>query len=158
MSQYNPRDYITTQQQETYRAFIIYGPALSLKTEWARQLCDKIGAYLLDLQQYFLERLELKEKIDLFRPDDFERLLLELQKTISESVIVIDNMDFLLNLWSPKRQRDFVAISARRLKSPGTTNKTFVFMVQDHPAIIQSKLSNSLGVSRIVQLNEFEAF
>lgn len=158
MTKFNPREYITTQKRETYRAFIIYESAMNHKTEWARQMRDKLGAHLLDLQQYFFERPDLAEKIDRFRPDDFEQTLLKLQKEITESVIVIDNMDFLLNLWSPKHQRYFVSMLAHRLKSPGPTNKTFIFIVQDHPTLIQSKLVNSRGHSRIVRLNEFEAF
>ena len=76
MSKYDLRKYLAGQGQETFRACIIHAPAMSHKTELGRRIRDALGAYLLDLQAYFLEHPELAERIDRFRPGDLEKLLL----------------------------------------------------------------------------------
>ena len=98
MAKYDLREYLATQGQETYRACIIYAPAMSHKTELAQRIRDVLGAHLLDLQAYFVEHEELAGRIDRFRPDDLEKLLLGLD--VPESIVVVDNLDFLLNTWT----------------------------------------------------------
>jgi hypothetical protein len=44
-----------------------------------------------------------------------------------------------------------------RLKSPGVTDKTFVFMVQTDPVIAGQALKNTRGHPRILPLNAFYA-
>jgi hypothetical protein len=155
MSQYDPRQYLTTQQQETYRACIVYAPAMGHKTAWARRLHDVVGAHLFDLQAYFINQPELAARIDRFRPADLESLLLGLD--VPESIVVVDNMDFLLNTWPSRYRQEFVNLVERRLKSPGVTDKTFVFMIQDDPTITRRTVTNSRGQPRIIPLQEFQA-
>jgi len=149
------REYLATQGQERYRAFIIHAPAMEHKTMLARRMQDVLGAYLLDLQAYFLEHPELAKRIDLFRPRDLERLLLSLD--VPQNVVVVDNMDFLLNTWTNKRLREFVGIVELRLKSPDTTSKTFVFVVQTNPVLLGHGLENSHGQPRILPREAFYA-
>lgn len=151
--QYDPRHYLRMQQQETYRAFIVHAPAMRGKTAWARSLRDKLSVYLFDVQQYFVDHPELAEEIDRFDPDNLEHLLLALD--ISESVVVVDNVDFLLNVWTPASQDHLLGIVERRLKSPGVTDKVFVFMTQDHPRLLRRPLPNSHGQPRVLPLRQF---
>lgn len=155
MTKYNLRQYLATQAQETFRACIIHAPAMSHKTELARRLRDVLGAYLLDLQAHFLEHLELAERIDRFRPDDLEKLLLKLD--VPEHIVVVDNIDFLLNSWTKRHLDEFVAMVDLRLKSPGVTDKTFVFMVQTNLVITGRELQNTRGQPRILPLDAFYA-
>lgn len=150
---YDPRAYLRTQQQETYRAFIVYAPAMRGKTAWARRLRDELGAYLFDLQQYFAEHPELVKEIDLFEPEDLEELLLGLD--VPESVVVVDNVDFLLNTWTDADRDHLIGMVERRFKSPGVTNKTFVFMIQEHPRLLRRPLPNSRSQPRVVALRQF---
>lgn len=154
MPQYNLRDYLKTQQQETYRAFIIHAPAMSHKTALARAIRDKLGAYLFDLQAHFVARPVLAAKINTFSPRDLENLLLGLD--VPEEIIVVDNADFLLNVWTPRRRREFVGMVDLRLKY-GVTSKTFVFIIQTDPVIVGHNLKNTRGESRIILLEEFFA-
>lgn len=155
MARYDLREYLTTRGQETYRACIIYAPAMSHKTELARRIRDVLGAHLLDLQAYFVEHRELAGRIDRFRPDDLERLLLGLE--VPESIVVVDNPDFLLNTWTRQQLGRFVAMIDLRLKSPGVTDKTFVFVIQDHPVIVRNELKNTRGQPRILPRDAFYA-
>lgn len=152
---YDPREYLRTQRQETYRACIVHAPAMRGKTAWGRRLRDQLGAYLFDLQQHFAERPEPASEIDLFEPEDLERILLQLE--IPETVVVVDNMDFLLNVWTPAAQEHFLGIVERRFKSPGVTDKVFVFLVQDHPHLLRRSITNSRGQARVVPLQQFAA-
>ena len=125
------------------------------KTETARRMCDMLGAYLLDLQAHFLERPELSSRIARFDPEDLEKLLLQLE--VPQPIVVVDNMDFLLNTWSQTRRKRVVGMVDLRLKSPGVTNKTYVFMVQTDPAIAGRSVKNTQGHPRILPLNAFYA-
>jgi len=155
VTKYDLRQYLTTQGQETFRACIIHAPAMSHKTKLARRIRDVLGAYLLDLQAYFLEHPGLAERIDRFRPNDLEKLLLKLDTP--ESIVVVDNIDFLLNTWTKRRLEGFAAMVDLRLKSPGVTDKTFVFMVQSNPVILRHKLKNTRGQARILPRDAFYA-
>ena len=148
-------DYIATQATESYRAFIIYGPAMSGKTRLAQRLREVLSAYVLDLQAYFVANPDLCARIDRYRPRDLERLLLALD--VPESLVVVDNLDFLLNTWSPRHKREFVAMVDRRLRSPRDTDKTFVFVIQTDPLIVRHELTNTRGQPRILPIDAFYA-
>jgi hypothetical protein len=149
------REYLATQGQERRRAFILHAPAMEHKTALARRMRDLLGAYLLDLQAHFLEHPELAERVDRFRPRDLEELLLGLD--VPQKVVVVDNVDFLLNTWTNKRLGEFVGMVDLRLKSPDTTDKTFVFVVQTNPVLLRHELKNSRGQPRILPRDAFYA-
>ena len=155
MTKVDMLEYLATQGQERCRAFIIHAPAVEHKTALALRMRGALGTYLLDLQAYFLEHLELAERIDRFRPGDLEELLLGLD--VPEHIIVVDNMDFLLNTWTTRRLGEFVGMVDLRLKSPDTTDKTFVFMVQTNPVLLRHELKNSRGQPRILPREAFYA-
>jgi hypothetical protein len=155
MPEYDLRAYLATQRQETYRACIIHAPAMGHKTETARRLRDTLGAYLFDLQAHFAERPELAVRIARFDTEDLQELLLKLD--VPQPVVVVDNLDFLLNTWSQARRKRFVGLVDLVLKSPGVTDKTFVFMVQTDPVITGQALVNTRGTPRILPLDAFYA-
>ncbi len=155
MTRYDLRQYLTTQGHETFRACIIHAPAMSHKTELARRIRDVLGAYLLDLQAHFVKHPDLAARIDRFRPGDLEKLLLGLD--VAQGIVVVDNVDFLLNTWSGRRLDEFVGMVDLRLKSPGVTDKTFVFILQTSPGILKHKLKNTRGQPRILPRDAFNA-
>ena len=148
-------DYIATQATESYRAFVIHGPAMSGKTRLARRMADALDAYVLDLQAHFVADPDLCARIDRYRSRDLERLLLALD--VPESLVVVDNLDFLLNTWSPRHKREFVAMIDHRLRSPRDTDKTFVFLIQTDPVIVRHELTNTRGQPRILPIDAFYA-
>ncbi len=141
MPQYHLPEYIATQQQETYRSFIIHAPAMSHKTALARSMHDKLGVYLFDLQANFVADAALAHRINTFGPRDLEELLLTLED-IPANVVVIDNMDFLLNVWTPGKRKEFVGMIDLRLKF-GLTSKTFIFIIQSDPVITRQSVTNT---------------
>jgi len=148
-------DYIAIQATESYRAFIIHGPAMSGKTRLAQRLQDVLGAYILDLQARFLDDPDLCARLDRYRPQDLEQMLLALD--VTASLVVVDNLDFLLNTWTAHHKREFVAIVDHRLRSPSVTNKTFIFLIQTDPAIVRQELTNTRGQPRILPMEAFFA-
>lgn len=155
MARYDLRSYLRTQQQETYRACIIHAPAMGHKTALARRIHEVLGAHLLDLQARFAADTELAARIDRYRPHDLETLLLELE--VPAEIVVVDNCDFLLNTWSNARRQEFLAVVERRLKSPGRTGKTFVFMLQTDGVLVSQEMLNSHRQPRVLRLDMFRA-
>ena len=80
-----------------------------------------------------------------------------LNSDIKESVVIIDNVDFLFNAWESSDQVEFENWLRIQLRSPSITNKTFVFFVQSDSFFTNMKLTNSRGESRVLPLNAFEA-
>ncbi len=148
-------DYVAIQATESYRAFIIHGPAMSGKTRLARRMRDVLDAHILDLQAHFVADADLCARIDRYRPRDLEQMLLALD--VPGSLVIVDNMDLLLNPWSPRHKREFVAMVDRRLRSPRDTDKTFVFIIQTDPVIVRQELTNTRGQSRILPMDVFFA-
>jgi len=155
MARLNLSEYVKGQITERYRAFIIHGPAMSGKTRLARRMRDVLGAYVLDLQAHFVADSDLCARIDRYRPRDFERLLLALQ--VPESLVVVDNLDFLINTWTSRHKREFVAMVDHRLHSPTVTDKTFVFLIQTDPVIVRHELTNTRGQPRILPMDTLHA-
>jgi len=97
----------------------------------------------------------LAERIDRFRPDDLEELLLDLD--VPENIVVVDNMDFLLNTWTGRQLDEFVGMVDLRLKTAAVTDKTFVFFLQTNPDIVRHELKSTRGQPRILPLDAFYA-
>ena len=155
MPDFDLRNFLTKQAQETCRAFIIHAPAMAGKTALARRMEEELGAYRFDLQDYFLTHPETASGIDRFRPRDLESIILNLE--VTQKVIVVDNIDFLLNVWTPNMKREFLEIVNLRLKSPDITSKTFVFLVQTDPLISQYRFTHKQRQPRILPLDAFQA-
>jgi hypothetical protein len=155
MTRFSLPDYIATQATERYRAFIIHGPAMSGKTRLARRMRDVLGAHVLDLQAHFVADPDLCARIDRYRPRDLERMLLALD--VPESLVAVDNPDFLINTWTPRHKKEFVAIVDHRLHSPTVTDKTFVFLIQTDPVIARRELTNTRGQPRILPMDALYA-
>lgn len=151
----NFRDYLNRQKAEDRRAFIIYARACGGKTAFARRVCgSRKDVHLLDLQDYFLGHPELPS-IAQMNPKRLELLLLNLPADVS--VIIVDNMDFLFNTWQPDQKQEFLNWLRVRLRSPSVTPKTFVFFLQDDPALEAAEMASSYGASRIRPLGDFDA-
>ena len=148
-------DYAAIQATERYRAFIIHGPAMSGKTRLARRMHQMLGAHVLDLQARFVAAPDLCARVDRYRPRDLEHVLLALD--VPESLVVVDNPDFLLNTWTAGHKREFVAMVDHRLQSPTVTDKTFAFLIQTDPHIVRHTLTNTRGQPRIVPMDAFYA-
>jgi len=76
---------------------------------------------------------------------------------VGESVVLVDNLDFLFNTWLKRDQADFLNWLKIQLRSPGVTKKTFVFFVQSDPFFESMDVNNSQGESRVLPLNAFES-
>jgi hypothetical protein len=149
------RKYLNIQAQEVCRAFIIHAPAMAGKTDLAHRMEKILGAYRFDLQEFFLSHEELASRIDRYRPMYLERLLLDLETP--HSVIVVDNLDFILIVWTPQMKREFMDMVSLRLKSPDITTKTFVFLVQDDPFIINYHFTLTQRQPRLLPLQAIKA-
>ena len=155
MPEIDLRKYLNLQAQETCRAFVIHAPAMAGKTDLARSMERILGTYLLDLQELFLSNPELSARIDRFRPRDFESLLLGLE--VPQNVVVVDNFDFLLAVWTSQMKREFMDMVDLRLKSPDTTSKTFVFLIQDDPVIMNYPFTLTQRQQRVFPLQAIKA-
>ena len=153
--------FIETQHTERYRAFIIWGEAMSGKTDFARRLAQTTGGYYLDLLEHFAASPELKEKIDVFGPVGFRDFLLK-DTSVAYScipgespLVIVDNMDFLLNTWSDTEKCEFVLI-VEKLDNV-QTDKVFCFMLQRDDMLFEhSLLRNTWGEERVIKLRDIQ--
>jgi hypothetical protein len=125
------------------------------KTRLARRMVAVLDAHIFDLQTHFTADADLRARIDRYRPRDLEHLLLALNTPAS--LVAVDNIDFLLNTWTPRHKKEFVGMVERRLRAPGVTEKIFAFFIQTGPLIARHTLTNTKGQFRILPLDAFYA-
>lgn len=149
----NFNDFLNRQKTEDRRAFIVHYPAKSAKTRFAQKVSEKrVDTYCLDLQAHANEH---QEAFKSFGFTVLQQLLLGLD--VKESVVIIDNADFLFNTWESTDQVEFENWLRIQLRSPSMSNKTFVFFVQSDDYFMNMQLKNSRGESRVLPLDAFEA-
>lgn len=147
--------YLDQQSSEDKRAFIIHYPANSGKTAFAkRAAAQRAGIHYLDLQETFLKQPDLP-KITQCGFEFLKDYLLGLQ--VTEEFILIDNPDFLFNIWKNEDKQALLHWMKVQLRSPGVTEKTFIFIIQSDEILATAQFNNSCGQPRILPLNEFEA-
>lgn len=147
--------YLDQQSSEDKRAFIIHYPANSGKTGFARRAADlRPGIHYLDLQGTFLNHPNLPPipQCGFVFLKDF---LLGLQ--IPEEFVIVDNLDFLINTWKLEEKQALLYWIKVQLRSPGITEKTFIFIIQSDELLATAQFKNSSGQPRVLPLNEFEA-
>jgi len=147
--------YLDQQSSEDKRAFIVHYPAKSGKTAFAkRAAAQRAGIYYLDLQEAFLKQPNLP-KITQCGFEFLKEYLLRLQ--LKEEFVLIDNPDFLFNTWKAEDKQALLHWMKAQLRSPGVTDKTFIFFIQSDEILAIAQFNNSCGQPRILPLNEFEA-
>jgi energy-coupling factor transporter ATP-binding protein EcfA2 len=141
---------IDFQSKEQYRTLLITGPAGSGKTKYAKLLAQAIKAQYIDLLDIFAGNTSLSDNIDLFNVPRLKKYLLDLPS--HESVIIVDNIDFLLNTWTDRELAEFLNL-VEKLRS-NETKKVFCFFVQDLKIFNTKQIHNSQNNSRIITLNQ----
>ena len=146
--------YLDQQSSEDKRAFIVHYPAKSGKTAFAKgAAAQRANIHYLDLQETFLQRSDLP-RINQCGFDFFKEFLRGLQ--VAKEFILIDNPDFLFNTWKTQEKQDFLHWLIGQLRSPGDTDKTFIFFIQSDETLSVAQFNNSCGQPRVLPLNEFE--
>jgi len=147
--------YLDQQSSEDKRAFIVQYPAKSGKTSFAKRAAAKrAGIFYLDLQEAFLKQPDLP-KMTQCGFDFLKEYLLGLQ--VKEEFVLIDNPDFLFNIWKTEDKQALLHWMKVQLRSPSVTEKTFAFFIQSDEILATAQFNNSCGQPRILPLNEFEA-
>jgi cytidylate kinase len=141
---------INFQTKEQYRAVMILGPANCGKTRFAKLLAEKINAKYIDLLETFAEDENLSKSIDTFDVFCLKKYLLKLEA--EATVIIIDNIDFLVNTWSEREKGEFLNL-IDKLRS-NETKKTFCFFVQKEDIFDSKYILNSRKESRIIHINQ----
>ncbi len=138
------------QSKEQYRTILVLGLPGSGKTRYAKQLARVTKAKYIDLLDIFSKDMALSENIDLFNVVRLKKYLINLP--ISESVIIVDNIDFLLNTWNDHELSEFFNL-VEKLRSNETT-KTFCIFAQDLKILSAKQIYNSQNNSRVIALNQ----
>lgn len=138
------------QTREQYRAILVLGTAGSGKTKYAKQLANVTKAKYIDLLDVFSKNKTLSENIDLFNVIRLKKYLLDLPS--DESIVIVDNIDFLLNTWTDHELSQFLVL-IEKLRSI-ETKKTFCFFAQDLKILSAKQIYNSQNNSRVISLNQ----
>lgn len=142
-------DFINIQLKERYKSFVIYGPAMSGKSEFARKLAEKTGSLYIDLLADFLSKPELSGSIDTFEPQDLKKYLRNIP--FGGKLIVIDNIDFLINTWNDLNKEHFLNFIERDEFRIG-----YCFILQSAKFLRDRQIENSFGQDRILNIYNVE--
>lgn len=149
-------DALNSLEQERYRAVILHAvPEISPSmTHFCKKVCKQTNGKYLDLLGFFIQSLNLSENIDSFGPEKLRELLINQSK--SQSLLVVDRVDFLLDTWRKSERKDFFRFINNQWDSYKNDMKAkLVVVLQTSQEIESLKILNSQGQSRIFRLNDF---
>ena len=142
--------------QERYRAVILHappdkGPAVS---QFAQKVCRKSGGTYLDLLELFIQSPELSQHIDSFSPEKLRALLIE--QSHSNSLLVVDRVDFILDTWSrAERQIFFRMVNDQWDSFKDSMRAKLIVCLQSSQEVEALRLRVSQVSSRVLHLSEF---
>ena len=145
----NMIDFVANQGKERYKHFIVYGPACKGKTKAAKKLVDKTGAIYMDLLDDFVDDSRLKDMIDTFDLQDFKKYLKN--KDNVGSLLIIDNMDFLLNTWDESQWETFL-----KFVEWDEVTCVYGFIMQDRKGLADADFINSQGQKRAINIFDMQ--
>lgn len=149
-------DYLKELEQERYRAIIFHtapmmGPTL---TTFSKKICNHLGGKYFDLLDFFIQSPELSETIDRFDPEKFRNLLI--QQSQSQSLMIVDRVDFLIDTWRRSERQDFHRLMNNQWDSYKEGMKArLILCLQTSQEIEALKIYDSQGNSRILNLTDF---
>ncbi len=149
-------DYLRGLEQERYRAIIIHtapmmAPAL---TTFSQKICNHLGGKYLDLLDLFIQFPELSENIDCFDPEKFRNLLI--QQSQSQSLMIVDRVDFLIDTWRRSERQGFYRLVNNQWDGYREGMKAkLILCLQTSHEIEALRIYDSQGKSRILNLTDF---
>lgn len=147
------KELINRQKSERYRSLLILAEPFQNKAQKAQRLARKIDGQYFNMLRYFENSVELCTRIDRFRLNDLEELLLT--HSFSKEIVVVDELDFLLDTWADRKREGFVnLLMARRLDTFERGANLFVFFALDDPHLRQNEIKNTRNDARIRKLSE----
>jgi hypothetical protein len=147
---------LTHLGQERYRAIIFHtipekSPSLTL---FCQKICKRSKSKYLDLLELFVKSAVLSESIDSFNPEKLRGLLIEQSR--SQSLLVVDRADFLLDTWRKSERQDFFRMIQNQWNGYQDAMKArLVICLQTSQEIEALIIVDSEGQSRIFQLTDF---
>lgn len=149
-------DALVSLEQERYRAVILHAvPEKSPSmTHFCQKVCKQTNGKYLDLLEFFIQSPNLSENIDSYSPEKFRGLIIEQSK--SQSLLVIDRVDFLLDTWRKSERQDFFRFINNQWDSYKDGMKAKLIVVLQTSQEIESlKILDSQSQSRIFCLSDF---
>jgi len=149
--------YLEELGRERYRAVILHAaPFIGRKlTEFCQKVCHSLQGKYINLLDFFLQSQSLSAAIDRFSPEKLQDLIIE--QSNHQSLIVIDQMDFLIDTWRKSERQNFYRFVANQWDGYKEGMKArLIFCLQTSSEIAQLSLTDSQGRSRILQLSDFQ--
>lgn len=157
----NLRDLIERISHERYMGVLIYGEANVGKTLYLNKFLrihKDLNILYIDVQQKIIKEGDTQIVLDL-TPRNFLEWCLPLmssEKLEKLSAVIIDNFDFLVNLWDDRQQTEFVARIQRLEEAVFPKPVLFVLQVGD---VFENAYNNhrEKELRRIIQFGILEA-
>lgn len=152
----NIEDFIQNLSGERYKTFIVHSDPNTCKSEYAKSLAKRFNGKYLDLLETFKENPDMRSKIDVFGIKELEDLLIYEGK--KESIIILDNIEFLLNTWDKDNYDLLFNLIFKKWDSFKTSYKPIlgVFLITN-PKIFHFEFRTGDGKSKIFHLNILES-
>ena len=146
--------FLQNQRHERFHAFVIHGKPFSGKTRFALKLAELLpGVAYLDLLTHVVADPQLSEQIDLFTPADLKKLILAHARDTSASVLLVDEIDFLIPIWGDLSGFQRLVAKLSQAETPAVIG----FILQTtSPLEGWSLTSQNTGQSRILRLGDIQ--
>ncbi len=157
----NLRGLIERISHERYMGVLIYGEANVGKTRYLNEFLrihKDLNILYIDVQQKIIKEGDTQIVLDLSRRNFLEWCLplMSSKKLENLNAVIIDNFDFLVNLWDDRQQIEFVTRVEKLEKAIFPKPVLFVLQVDD---VFKNAYNNhrEKELRRIIQYSSLEA-
>lgn len=148
-------DYLKTLDLERYRGIYIHTVPENCEalTKFITRVAKKANGKYIDLLNQFIQSKKLSENIDSFRPEKMRSFIIEQSK--SQSLLIVDRVDFLLDTWKKKDRESFYQIILDRWDGYKEDTKVKLIICLQTSSEIDNLKNIVSRTDRVFQLDEF---
>ena len=140
---------------EKFRAIIIYSDSSLSQIEFAKKAASKYQGQYVDFIDLFQCQPDLMTNIDTIDIESFKAIVIE--QSSGSQLLLITRMDFLLDVWSSDTVKSFYRLIKNQWNSfQETMQATLVFFLQTNVNLLDQKITNPSGHSRVLSLSVFK--
>lgn len=149
-------DFYNSIKEQRYLSIIIHSKPNAGLSEFAKKSADILNAKYFNLYQYFLKNGELSSNIDSFTDQSLIEILHE--KAKGSSILIIDQIDFLIDTWTKREFKDFLNMFDKQWDRWNLDSKTgLIVFIETNNVLEDADIKFQNDTKKIYKLSEFSS-
>jgi len=148
------KDFYDSVKNQRYLSIIVHSKPNKALSDFAKKSADVLEAKYFSLYNHFLENSELSESIDCFTDQSLIDLFFVQAK--ANSLLIVDQVDFLLDTWNKREHKDFFNLFENQWDAWKLESRTgLILFLETNDILDSNSIKFQNGTNKIYELNEF---